>query len=249
MKNLILLLLLLLLVGGAFGQKEKNETVFLKNGSVIKGRLVQVDDQNVVIRSHRNVWVLNRSEIDTVAVKVPVLTDAFVAPRWFAECSAGVLLGSADNKKQSPFSIDFSANLQMLPGLYAGLGTGVDFLEESFLPVFVNLEYHFRPAYVTPFIGMKGGYLFPLEDDVYDDGTYMLYDYYNSLPWYPQSLDNKGGIMLNPSVGFISRINGHLGLSLAFGYRFSQVKYKGEEHYEIETNYNRLSIRLGILFN
>ena len=123
-------------------------------------------------------------------------------------------------------------------------------LYEVITPVFVKLEYRFHPGSVTPFIGMKGGYLVPLDGDVTTSGGVypMYYDYYFA-PYYSELLDNKGGVMLNPEVGFISPINDRLGFSLAFGYRFSQVKFKGENHYEIETNYNRLTIRIGILFN
>lgn len=239
-----------LLAGSIYGQRAKNETIYLKNGSVIKGRMVPVDDQKVVIGTHRNTWVLDKSEIDSTAIKAPKMSADYQSPRWFVECSAGLLLGSADNEKQAPFSIDFSANFQMFSDFYAGLGAGVDFLEESYLPVFAKLEYRFRPGSVTPFVGIKGGYLVPLDGDVtMSGGVYpMYYDYYFA-PNYYDLLDNKGGLMLNPSIGFISPINDRLGFSLAFGYRFSQVKFKGDDHYEIETNYNRLTIRLGILFN
>jgi len=252
MKSITLLLVALLLAGISFGQKAKKEVVYLKNGSVVKGRLVEVDDEKMLIQSARNSWVFNRSEIDTVAMKPfgPERPDQSMT--WYLKCSAGVLVGSSDNEKDLPFSADLSANFRIVGNLYAGVGAGVDFLEESYLPAFGNLEYHFRKSQFTPFVGMKAGYLFPLDGDVNKQGGIYYaypsyYDYY--YPYYMQTLDNKGGIMLNPSIGCVCFVSEHLGFSLAFGYRYSQVTFKGEDHYELETNYNRLSIKLGILFN
>lgn len=241
----------LLFVGISFGQKMKKDVVYLKNGSVIKGRLVEVDDEKMLVQSSRNTWVFNRSDIDTIAIKPLKIGKPDSSPGWFAHCSMGVLVGNSDNVKQSPFSADFSANFKLVNHLYAGAGVGVDLLEESYLPVFGNLEYHFRKSDVTPFVSMKAGYKVPLDGDVSHRG--VLYDVYwpnyNYYPYYNQTLENKGGLMLNPSIGIISFVNEHLGFSLAFGYRYSQVTFKGDDNYELETNYNRLSIKLGILFN
>jgi len=240
----------LLFVGMSSAQKVKKDVVYLKNGSVIKGRLVEVDDEKMLVQTSRNTWVFNRSDIDTIATKPLAIANSEYSPNWYAHCSMGVLVGNSDNVKQSPFSADFSANFKLVNDLYAGAGVGVDFLEESYLPVFGNLEYHFRKSGVTPFVSMKAGYMVPLDGNVNSQqGGIYYWDYYSYYPYYTQTLENKGGLMLNPSVGIISFINQHLGFSLAFGYRYSQVTFKGDDNYELETNYNRLSIKLGILFN
>ena len=252
MKKIALLVVLLLFVCGAFAQKQKKEVIYLKNGSVIKGQLVQVDDEKVVVHSAQNTWVFRQSEIDTVASKWLATPHEPVSKAWFFKTSLGLLPGGSDNTKETPFSFDASLNARLFAGLYAGLGAGIDFLEESYLPVFMNLEYQFRRSRFTPFVGVQGGYLLPVDGEVNMQNGYYYYDFmpYSSYWPYPQqTLDNKGGLMLNPSFGFVSHINPNPGISLAFGYRFSQVTFKGENSYELETNYNRLSVRLGILFN
>lgn len=251
--SFISLLVLILAGGTAFAQQSGKQEIYLKSGAVIKGRLVQIDEQNVIVQANRRTWFFKQSEIDTVMSPLLILKEPFVGEaRWFAECSLGVLLGSSVNEKKAPFSGDVSANLRILPGTYAGLGAGLDLYAESYLPVFVNLQYHFRNTAVTPFVGFKGGYLFALDGDVTSNGiiyTSDTYDY-NFIPnYYYQKLDNKGGIMLNPSVGFVNHLSPHLGWSLSLGYRYCQTTFKGENSYKLETNYNRLSIRLGIIFN
>lgn len=251
MKKLFLLLLFAtLFVAPSIGQRLSKEVVYLKNGSVVKGHVVLYDDENMLVQSGRNTWVFKKADIDTVGSRsVHTLPSDTPENPWFLKCSAGVLVGSSDNQKDSPFSFDGSFNIKMLPKFYLGAGAGVDFLEESYMPVFANLEYHFRDSRITPFLSFKGGYLFPLDGDVHQN-NWIYYDYMSYYyPYSSQELENKGGMLVNPSLGFVSYLNPHLGLSLEFGYRFSRVTFKGDDHYELETNYNRLSIRLGILFN
>ena len=249
MKKIALLAALLFVMGGAFAQKSQRGVIYLKNGSEIKGRVIQADDQKTVVRSARNTWVFDNSEIETMASKWKSVQWEEEDKPWFMKTTVGVLAGSSDNIKSAPFSFDASFNYRLFSNIYAGLGAGIDFLEESYMPVFINLEYHFRDSHFTPFVGFQGGYLIPVDGDVtnYNNIYYASSSYW---PYYEvQTLNNKGGIMLNPSFGFINHINQNLGFSVAFGYRFSRVTFEGDDSYELETNYNRLSIRLGIIFN
>lgn len=249
--SFLFLVVLVLASASAFAQSGRKQLVYLKNGSVVKGRLVQVEGEKWAVGSKGSTVFLNRSEIDSLKSFPAAAPEPDSNSRpWFAECSAGLLIGSADNQRQAPFSADLSANLRVVPQLYAGAGLGVDFLDESYMPVFVNLNYLFRNTPVTPFVGLKCGYLFALDGDVKMNQYQYFYDY-NSviLPGTNLSYDNKGGFMINPSIGFLVWFSRNLGLSGAFGYRYSRVIFDAGEHYRIETNYNRLSVRIGILFN
>lgn len=163
-----------------------------------------------------------------------------------------MLVGSSNDIKSAPFSFDASFNYEIRDNWYAGLGLGIDFLEDSYMPVFLNLEYHFRESNFTPFVGLQAGYLISLDGDIYTYGDY----YYDVMPWssvyYPYSqvtLNSEGGMMINPSFGFVSQINENLGLVFSFGYRFHQLTFNSNDHYKLEQEYNRLSIRVGIIFN
>ena len=149
MKKITFLILCILLFSTIFAQKNKKETIYLKNGSVIKGRLIQFDDDKVVINSARNTWVFNTSEIDTTMRKSLSAAMYQKEKLWFIKATAGILAGSSDNNKSAPFSIMTSFNYQMINGLYAGLGIGVEFLEESYMPVFASLDYYLRDTNFT----------------------------------------------------------------------------------------------------
>ncbi len=251
MKKTLYLLVFLFVFSSSFAQRNKNEVIYLKNGTVLKGQQTPVDDDKVVVRSGKNLWVFNYSEIDSITSKqMPGTFENESAP-YFLKASVGILAGSSNNSKPTPFSFDASFNYRILPKWYLGVGAGIDFLDESYLPVFGNLEFHFRESRFTPFIGLQGGYMIPLDDEVYSGGG-VYYDY---MPWSssyyynPVPLESKGGLMVNPSFGFVSQLNPNLGLMLAFGYRYHEVNFKGDNHYQLDREYNRLSIRLGILFN
>lgn len=251
MNKFICLFAFLFVFGSGLAQKNKREVIYLKNGTVLKGQQTPVDDDKVVVRSGKNLWVFNYSEIDTITSKPISGVFENENATYFLKASAGILAGSSNNSKPTPFSFDASINFRLLPKWYMGVGAGIDFLDESYMPVFGNLEFHFRESRFTPFIALQGGYMIPLDDEVYSGGG-VYYDY---MPWSssyyynPVPLESKGGLMVNPSFGFVSQLNPNLGLMLSFGYRYHEVNFKGDNHYQLDREYNRLSIRVGILFN
>lgn len=243
-------MLCVLLTTGIFAQKIKKEVIYLKNGSILKGKLVRIDDEKVVVHSSRNVFVFKNSEIDTITSNLLSAPETIKDKPWFVKTSVGILAGSSSNSKSAPISFMTSINYNLTGGLFAGLGTGVEFFEESYMPAFINLEYYLRNSHFTPFVGLQGGYLIPL-----DDKTHSLdYRYYlSSSSYWPgpqtQEVEPDGGFMLNPSFGFKGMVSQNFGWMFSFGYRFHQLDFSGEDDYGIERNYNRLSVRVGIIFN
>ena len=113
------------------------------------------------------------------------------------------------------------------------------------------MEYKFRDSNSTPYLFLKSGYQIPLEEsrDIYDNG---LQPWSSSIwpgPDYSQEpMDTKGGFLINPGVGYLRMFSNEFGMSFAFGYQFHRLKYSGENDYELDIDYNRLTIKLGIIF-
>ena len=250
MKKITFLMLCFFIVTATFAQKNKKEIIHLKNGSVLKGKLVQVDDDKVVVHSSRNIFVFKNSEIDTITSNWISKPKIAQEKDWFVKTSIGILAGSSDNSKSAPASFMASFNYNLTGGLYAGLGSGVEFYEESYMPAFVNLEYNIRDSHFTPFVGLKGGYLIPLDDKAYS-GSYNYYWAASSIWPGPQvqEIEPDGGFMLSPSFGFRGMISENFGWMFSFGYRYHQLNFTGDNDYGIERNYNRLTVRIGIIFN
>jgi hypothetical protein len=253
MKKLCLSLIAVLLIFSAFAQSEKG-VVYLKNGTVLKGRYLYFDDsEKIKIESAGNTWVFPVEEIDTVvnrrAARNLKMQESFSTRKLFAHAELGVLAGNSENSQSTPLSVTGSLNYLVQPSFSVGAGLGVEFLKESYLPVFLNLEYKFRESASTPYLFLKSGYQVPLEES-----HELYYIVWPSSIWpgpahEPETLDPKGGVLFNPGIGYQHYFSPGFGMSVAFGYQFHRLHYEGENEYGLDIDYNRLSIKIGIFFN
>ncbi|WP_347838499.1 hypothetical protein [uncultured Draconibacterium sp.] len=256
MKKLILLLCASVLAFSVLAQTEKGQ-VYLKNGSIIKGKYVYINDgKQLRVESAGNVWIFDAADVDHLASKgvkpLSMVNEESVSSAWFFRTELGVLAGNADNSQTAPFSISGSANYLVNPNFSAGLGLGVEFLKESYMPVFANFEYRFRKQLTTPYVFLKAGYQVPLEDS--NEIYYDVYPVWSSFwPWPGEISENgfdcKGGVMFNPGVGFNQMFSQNFGMNFAVGYQFHRLNYDGESDYSLAIDYNRVTVKIGILFN
>ena len=257
MKKLCLLLLTLIMVLPAISQTEKGY-VYLKNGTIIKGRYIYSEDhQKIRIQSAGNLWIFDAEEVDSISSKKSQGLQDFAtqqsSSKFFYRIEAGVLKGNSDNSQKAPFSLTGSVNYQVESHFSVGLGLGAEFLKESYMPVFANFEYKLRTQASTPYLFLKAGYQVPLEDS--NEIYYDVYPLWMSFaPWpYDYSangFDCKGGFLINPGVGYQQMFSPNFGMNVAVGYQFHRLNYSADGgDYELDIDYNRLTIKLGIIFN
>jgi hypothetical protein len=255
MKKLCLLLLSVVLVFPALAQQEKGY-VYLKNGSILKGKYSFTENkQKVRLESAGNVWIFDVDEIDSMSVKrVALLSESdqsLFASKFFFRTELGVLTGNSENSQAAPFSLTGSVNY-IQPKLSVGLGLGLEFFNETYMPVFANIEYKFKQSSSSPYLFLKAGYQVPLEESnaIYYDVYPVYYDY---MPWpghYSQEgYDTKGGFLINPGFGYQQMFTPGFGMNFAVGYQFHRLNYSGENDYSLDIDYNRMSIKIGIIFN
>jgi hypothetical protein len=269
MNKIYLLLIVFLFALQASGQYVNAPTfyfekgyVYLKNGSVLKGKYIYNNSMDKLrVISGKNAWVFNASEVDRVSKSRPFQApikdsiprfDILPTSKWFNITEIGVLVGNGDNSQSAPLIFGTSFDRQVYRNLSAGAGVGVEFLKETYMPVTVNLIYKLRNIRFTPFGMIQAGFQVPVEDsrtlyykvvpDIYYTSSYY---YYN-----PQSeLKAKGGFLINPTLGFMRQSVHGFGMSLAFGYRFHRLHYTGDNDYRLDIDYNRFSVKLGIILN
>lgn len=253
MKKLCLLIISFFFFFSGFAQHEKGY-VYLKNGTILKGKYQFTDDGKLRLNSAGNLWVFSGEEIDSVSSikmrRIKQFRENNANASFFYRTEIGVLAGNADNSQTAPFSFSASGNYIITPQLSAGAGFGIEFLKESYLPAFVNVEFKVRNSYSTPYFFIKAGYQIPIEES-----HTVYYNYYPSWssiwpgPNYNENLDAKGGILVNPGIGFQRMFSANTGMNIAFGYQFHRLNFDGENDYGLDIDYNRLSIKLGIIFN
>jgi len=229
----------------AFSQKHSKDYLYLRNGAILKGSEITRDVETVKFLSAGNILVYKLSEIDSISqTKFKIDNFLYKAPYYF-DCSIGVIAGGDGNGKRSPFMFHTTFNYLIFNKIYTGAGLGVEFWNESYMPVYLNANYLFREARFTPFIGFQAGYLVSLGDVA----SNPVYYYDSGFAPYNAITEADGGIMINPSFGFRSMTNPNFGWTFSFGYRYHQLKYKGEKEYSTEYNFNRLTLKIGIIFN
>lgn len=249
------LFIVMALIAVSVAAQENKGYVHLKNGTVLKGKYHYSDNmEKLMVRSAGNLWVFNASEVEKVTGKFREVESSFrpdtIDSPVFVRTEIGFLVGNSDNSQSAPFSLTGSVNYTVTPKLSAGAGMGIEFLKESYLPVFVNLEYRMRNTQSTPFFFVKAGYQVAIESS-------RTMNYYDIMPpWsssiyypiYDEKMEALGGMLVNPGVGYQRMFSPTFGLSFAFGYQFHRLNYDGEEDYKLKLDYNRLTVKLGILF-
>ena len=242
--------------------------VFLKNGDILKGKYIYSSDmKKLEVISGNQVRIYESEDVERITKKSPLeMVDSvhtfdqaeYKPSKFFNISEFGLLIGNQDNTIKSPFIFHTSANYSFTPLLSAGLGTGVEMYRETYLPVTGNVMYKLNNHRTSPYVSLQAGYQIPIE------GTRMTYyevmpasvyspgylDYYYPYPYYQNSaLKARGGFLLNPSMGFFYQLNRGIGIGLSAGYRFQILNYSGDNDYRLEVNYNRLSVKLGFIFN
>ncbi|HLN72430.1 MAG: hypothetical protein ACM3O8_05550 [Methylococcaceae bacterium] len=253
MKNLLLILIGLIFLIPAFGQRNKKDVVYLHSGGIIKGQLITHDAEIVKINSEGNEWVFKNQEVDSISrfsrTKTASENNAHGYKQgFFMDASAGALIGNSSNQKHAPFSFMSSLNIRLLGNVYLGAGAGAEFLEETYMPAFGQLQCRFRDSKFTPFFNLQAGYMVPLEDARRNQIIYYDYSSFYPYPNVNTKLDAEGGYMINPSLGFEHFSSNNFGWFFAFGYRYHQLNYSGVNDYKLETNFSRLSLKIGFIF-
>ena len=256
MKKFSLFTFALLITFCLYAQHEKEKGyVFLKNGTILKGKFQYDDSGKLRVESAGNIWVFDAAEVDSVAgrrdVRIAEMDKVPRYSRFFYRTEMGVLAGNAQNSQSAPFSFTGTVNYSITSRFSAGVGVGVEFFKESSLPAFMNIEYKLRNAPSTPYLFVKAGYQVPLEDsrEVYYDIWYYRSSVWPNPDYNEKPLDSRGGILVNPGVGYSHMFSPGFGMSLAFGYQYHRLNYEGGEDYGLDIDFNRLTIKIGIIFN
>jgi len=164
---------------------------------------------------------------------------------YFNITDIGLLIGSPENSHAAPFSFLIINGFHLTNQFSTGLGLGVEFLSGSYLPVFLDLRYYVRNANFSPFFFFQGGYSVPLDDN-YSAVTNYQYDVY--WPYTYRNYKAMGGWLLNPGFGIRNMFSDNFGLIFSVGYRNQRLFYRADDDHRLLADYNRLVLRIGILF-
>jgi hypothetical protein len=238
--KIIFLLLVLLTSSIKLYTQQKVDVVYLKNSSVIKGNLIEQSDSLVKIETCcGSIFAFPANDVLEINQENFNNTKALKSKGYYNLTSLGVLTGTGSNEKEAPLSLMMEHLYRLNDFTAFGVITGLETLNEAILPIGLNIKgmMPFSRGGAS-YIGFSGGYSFSLEKP--SSGFTIT--------------RAKGGIFINPEIGFIASTGGNGSFFMAVGYRYNVLNYEREDYYysdpvERKQIYNRISIKVGICFH
>jgi hypothetical protein len=241
-KNLLIIIILVITVFQASAQRSK-DVLYLKNGSIIYGKLVEVADGLYKMQtSDGSIFIYKNEDVVKFAKEYPFFngrkTKGFVLA-----IEGGLLIGSQNSDYNAPFSFNLLIGSTSLTKYTFSLGSGVEFIGRTYTPVFIEYKYLFSDKKTSPFLFIRGGAIVPLGPD--EESGSVVNPYSNG----PR--DYKGGASFTAGTG-ISWAKDDYETYMSFAYRYAKASYVQTEYNLGEVTYNnslnRLEIKFGFKF-
>jgi len=235
MKKLILIALLL--TGSIIHAQNKVDVIYLNGGSIIKGLIIENNEQIVKIQTFcNNTLVYKKAEV--IEFKKEKY-EPFVPLKkigYYNYTSMGGLIGSESDAKTTNFSILMEHNYRLNNYFAAGAVTGIEWFNTSVAPLGLNIKLILPISdKMYYYLGNSGGYSVALEEVV--EENYVI-------------KETKGGYFYNSELGVVFPSIGNANIYFALGFRYQDLSYVREDWWidevERKTTYNRFSIKVGV---
>jgi hypothetical protein len=239
MKKYLLLSFFLLITALSFAQGNYQDVVYLKNGSVIRGNIIeQVPNKSIKIETaDKSVWVYQMDEIEKItkeqvkrsSISYYSYDDFGLEPGNKVIAEIGYLL-KAGRYGMDRVKLNFIGGYQLNPYFSLGLGTGLRYYtdaEAALIPVFADFRTTFMNNKISPYLSMDLGYSFDATNDF--EGV---------------------GFLLSPTFGVSIKGSNKSALTIGLGYEMQRMEFYSSYNYSIKSSENSgaISINVGISF-
>jgi hypothetical protein len=243
MKKHICLIIILLIIGFQLSAQKTRDVLYLKNGSIVYGKLVEiVEDQYKMQTTDGSLFIYQSNEVERFSKESPVFEGRKAEGLGFS-LEAGLLLGSQHAEYPAPFSFNFMGSMTHNIKNITSIGSGVEFYGRTYTPLFIEHKYILNSRKTAPFIFIRGGAVIPLGAD--EKESSLIYNNNNGPKNY------KGGPSMTFGTG-ISWAKTDYETYLSFAYRYARTSYVQNEYSRGDVTYknslNRLEIKFGYKF-
>lgn len=264
--KIFLLWLALFVALAAFAQHNTEDVIYLRNGSIIRGKLLTstlIDTSKISIElTGGSVFVFQKQEIDSAKKEnafkrqvAEIKKNYFRRDRGFRnQTEFGIIYGTNlkhENSEPYYYNVqgdDFGISLhtvngyQIWPYLFVGAGVGIDRMvsyRQTFSPLYIRVASEFIKKKISPYIFADAGYsvMWKQKND----------DYY--------SYQNKGGYYVSCGGGLriYTRSRASVVLAVAYKRNYSETKWWYTQwnegtYYQIKRTYQRLVVNVGVTF-
>ena len=239
--SFFLTMLFLVFPEGSAAQSRSQVAVYLKSGDVVFGKILSLDSLgNYRISNDCGITQLSPAEIDHI-VKGNLSRTDLRKNGYFNQSSIALLFGEGQDGFQPIPSLTMVNGWQWNQKIFTGFGLGYEHFDRGVLPLFAEGMYIFSNESFAPFFSFRIGYSFPLEDQ-------------ETTEYYAAVSETYGGINLSPEAGISIAVGSKSLFLISIGYHYQELSYKetynmwGSYDKTVFTNYNRISVRLGFIF-
>lgn len=243
MKKLLTFVIMLIFILFPLSAQKTKDILYLKNGSIIYGKLMEVTDTQYKIKtSDGSIFIYSLPEVEKFVNETPEFEGRKKSGLGFV-LEAGFLVGAQSSDYKAPFSFNLMVNTTVDTRNIFGLGSGVEYLGQPFSPLFLEYKLLFSDKKTTPFMFIRGGKLFHLKGDA--QNTDVFYPQND----YVKSYDGGGSFTLGTGISW-TKEDGETYLS--FAYRNLHTSYT-QKNFNNQTAtyknaYNRLEVKFGFRF-
>ena len=228
----------------AAGQKQRKQTVVLNDGSRISGTIVTDSSDyleiKVIVPQKLKISKASVSFIEPVAypVKVNQKTNGY-----FIHLSASILTGENELGNTTGKSFHLSNGYQFKNGLGVGIGSGLEEMEVTIVPLYADIRYYPLKTRISPYAWLKTGYGFVTSDKELERDIYYT------------PVESKGGFLFNAGAGISLYTWQRTAVTIGVGYRYQKISISQEQYWwggasskETVTHFNRIELQLGFTF-
>lgn len=244
MKRITVIVMLLLSISiFSYAQNQLQDVVYLKNGSIIRGTVVNmVPNETLRIQTlDGSTFVYQMNEVEKITKEQPVNQTrnsfrpfggnvASFKPGYEGSADLGYTVGTG-TWSLNRFEFNTSHGYRFNPYFYLGAGLGFHYYHEAdgtLMPLFVDARADLMSGNIVPFVDLRAGYSISLSSDEISDG----------------------GAYLSPSVGVRFFAQKKVNMNVSIGYSCQWLKvYYGYGYnvlYTESKNFGGVSFKVGV---
>lgn len=233
-----MLLLFAVLATVTFGQGNYQDVVYLKNGGIIRGVIIeQVPNKSIKIETaDRSVFVYQMDEIEKLTKEAiqgkggGLISNSSLQSGYKGVVELGYQIGTGDYGMDR-LKLNIINGYQINPYFSLGFGTGLRYYfdaEAALIPVFADFRANLMNNNISPYLSLGVGYSFDATNGF--EGV---------------------GFLLNPTVGVSFMVSDKSAMNVGLGYEMQKMDfyYNGYYGYYLGSkNSGAISINVGLSF-
>lgn len=227
MRKYLVLLFFTLITTLSFGQSNYQDVVYLKNGSIIRGIIIeQIPNKSIKIETaDNNIFLFQINEIEKFT-KEPIVKKHYsnknsgFKPGYKQIVELAYQLG-VGTYAPDRIKLNMIYSYQINPYFSFGLGTGLRYYhayDTVLLPFFTDFRVYFIDNNISPYLSLGLGYSL------------------NASSGF-----RRTGVLINPTVGVNIKLIDKYSINVGLGYEMQRVD-------PVSRNYSAISLNVGISF-